>query len=73
MVKIADGSVVKSRTFVLRTFSVSNRVLDNVRASVAPANATPLLGQTFLQRFASWSIDNERQVLLLKEKETLAR
>jgi len=73
MVKIADGSVVKSRTFVLRSFSVSNRVLDNVRASVAPANATPLLGQSFLQRFASWSIDNERQVLLLKEKEAMAR
>jgi hypothetical protein len=40
---------------------------------VAPSNATPLLGQTFLQRFASWSIDNERQVLLLKEKEAMAR
>ena len=73
MVKIADGSVVKSRTFVLRTFSLSNRVLENVRASVAPSNATPLLGQSFLQRFASWSIDNERQVLLLKEKDAMAR
>jgi TPR repeat protein len=73
MVKIADGSVVKSRTFVLRRFSVSNRVLENVRASVAPSSAAPLLGQTFLQRFSSWSIDNERQVLLLREKDAMAR
>lgn len=73
MVKIADGSVVKSKTFVLRTFSVSNRVLENIKASVAPSNAVPLLGQSFLQRFASWSIDNERQMLLLKEKEVMAR
>jgi clan AA aspartic protease (TIGR02281 family) len=73
MVKIADGSVVKARTFVLRSFSVGNRTLTNIHASVAPAKATPLLGQSFLQRFASWSIDNERQVLLLREKETMAR
>jgi len=73
MVKLADGSVVKSRTFVLRSFSVSNRVLTNIHASVAPGNAMPLLGQSFLQRFSSWSIDNERQVLLLREKEAMAR
>ena len=73
MVKIADGSIVKARTFTLRSLSVSNRVLTNIHASVAPAKATPLLGQSFLQRFASWSIDNERQVLLLKEKEMVAR
>ena len=73
MVKIANGSVFKVRTFTLRSLSVGNRVLTNLHANVAPAKATPLLGQSFLQRFASWSIDNERQVLMLKEKEGLAR
>ncbi len=73
MVKIADGSIVKARTFTLRSLSVGNRMLTNIHASVAPAKATPLLGQSFLQRFASWSIDNERQVLLLKEKDAMAR
>ena len=52
MVKIADGSIVKARTFTLRSLSVSNRMLTNIHASVAPAKATPLLGQSFLQRFA---------------------
>lgn len=73
MVKIANGSILKVRTFTLRSLSVGNRVLTNLHANVVPAKATPLLGQSFLQRFASWSIDNERQVLMLKEKEGLAR
>lgn len=73
MVKIANGSILKVRTFTLRSLSVGSRVLTNLHANVAPAKATPLLGQSFLQRFASWSIDNERQVLVLKEKEAFAR
>ena len=67
--KLADGSIVKSKTFVLRSFAVNNRGLENIRATVAPGQAAPLLGQSFLQRFSSWSIDNERQVLLLREKQ----
>ncbi len=73
MVQIANGSIVKARTFTLRSLSVGNRVVTNLHASVAPANATALLGQSFLQRFATWSIDNERQVLVLKEKEAMSR
>jgi TPR repeat protein len=66
--KLADGSIMKSKTFVVRSFAVNNRVLENIQATVAPAGAPPLLGQSFLQRFSSWSIDNERQLLLLREK-----
>jgi clan AA aspartic protease (TIGR02281 family) len=70
MVKLANGAVVKSRTFVLRSLSIKGRMLQNIRAGVAPSNSVPLLGQSFLERFNSWSIDNERQMLLLREKET---
>jgi hypothetical protein len=73
MVKIANGSIVQARTFTLHSLSVGNRVVTNLHASVAPAKATALLGQSFLQRFATWSIDNERQVLVLKEKEAMSR
>ena len=66
--KLADGSIMKSKTFVVRSFAVNNRVLENIQATVAPAGAPPLLGQSFLQRFSSWSIDNERQILVLREK-----
>jgi predicted aspartyl protease len=67
--KLADGSVVKSKVFVLRQLAVGNRVLENIPAIAAPSKGVPLLGQSFLQRFSSWSIDNERKVLLLREKE----
>jgi clan AA aspartic protease (TIGR02281 family) len=69
-VKIADGTVVKSKVFVLRQLAVGNRVLENVPAMTAPSKAVPLLGQTFLQRFNSWAIDNDRKLLVLQEKET---
>jgi hypothetical protein len=67
--KLADGSVIKSKVLVLRQLVVGNRVLENIRAIAAPAKGLPLLGQSFLQRFNSWSIDNDRKVLLLQEKE----
>lgn len=67
--RLADGTLIKSKTFVIRSLAVNNRVLENVQASVAQAGATPLLGQSFLGRFNSWSIDNDRQLLLLREKQ----
>ena len=67
MARLADGSTVRQRTFVLHSLRVGNKVLENVRASLAPGKGVPLLGQSFLQRFSAWAIDNERQVLVLRE------
>jgi tetratricopeptide (TPR) repeat protein len=63
--RLADGSTVPSATFVIRSLRVGNRLLENVTGSIASADADLLLGQSFLSRFNSWSIDNKRQVLLL--------
>jgi hypothetical protein len=41
-------------------------VLENVTASVTAAAGDPLLGQSFLHRFRSWSIDNARGLLVLE-------
>jgi len=65
MYRLADGSTVPSPTFLIRSLKVGNRVLENVLGSVASAKADLLLGQSFLRRFNSWSIDNKRRVLLL--------
>jgi len=65
--RLADGSTVRQRTFVLHSLRVGNKVLENVRASLVPGKGVPLLGQSFLQRFSAWAIDNERQLLVLKE------
>jgi clan AA aspartic protease (TIGR02281 family) len=55
---LADGSTDKSVTFTIRSLRVGNRVVENVRGSVAPYQGSRLLGQSFLERFKSWSIDN---------------
>jgi predicted aspartyl protease len=65
--RLADGSTVPSATFLIRSLKVGNRLLENVTGSVASAEADLLLGQSFLRRFKSWSIDNARQVLVLTQ------
>jgi TPR repeat protein len=65
---LADGSPTKSPTFTIRTLKVGNTVLENVRGSVASPQASLLLGQSFLKRFKSWSIDNAKQELVLEPR-----
>jgi D-alanyl-D-alanine carboxypeptidase len=63
--KLADGSTVPSVTFRIRSLKVGDREIQDVTASVTAVEGSLLLGQTFLSRFKSWSIDNQREVLLL--------
>jgi hypothetical protein len=63
---LADGSKVPSQTFRIRSLKVGDTVLENVSGSVASVNGSLLLGQSFLSRFKSWSIDNVRKVLVLQ-------
>jgi hypothetical protein len=37
-----------------------------VRANVAPVKGSLLLGQSFLGRLKSWSVDNQRHALLFE-------
>jgi predicted aspartyl protease len=63
--RLADGSTLKSGQFTLRELKVGRRVLQNVVASIGSVRGEPLLGQSFLARFGSWAIDNDRHVLAL--------
>lgn len=63
---LADGSRVKSKTFRIRSLKVGDRVLENVTGSIAPTKGSLLLGQSFLGRFKSWSIDNTKHALVLE-------
>lgn len=65
---LADGSIAPSATFRIRSLMVGNLVIENVTASIAPAAGPLLLGQSFLSRFNSWSIDNAREALVLGSK-----
>jgi clan AA aspartic protease (TIGR02281 family) len=64
--KNADGEVFQSKTFVIRSLKIGNIEAPRVQAKVSPSNAPPLLGQSFLNRFKSWSIDNSTQELILE-------
>jgi predicted aspartyl protease len=63
--QVADGSTLKSERFILRELKVGNRILSNVVASIGSVKGEPLLGQSFLAGFGSWSIDNDRHLLAL--------
>lgn len=64
--RLADGSIVASQTFRIRMLRIGDRQIENVVAGVSKAKGPLLLGQSILGRFRSWSIDNERYLLVLK-------
>jgi clan AA aspartic protease (TIGR02281 family) len=63
--RLADGSTVPSQQFVIRSLNIGGRTLENVTGAIAPVEGSLLLGQSFLRRFKSWSIDNQRAALIL--------
>jgi predicted aspartyl protease len=64
---LADGSTSDSITFLMRSLKIGSKVVENVKGAVAPAKGSLLLGQSFLGRFRSWSIDNKTNEVLLNE------
>jgi clan AA aspartic protease (TIGR02281 family) len=62
---LADGSKIPARTFRIRTLKVGDVIMENVIASIAPSNGGLLLGQSFLGRLKSWSIDNSAHALII--------
>jgi clan AA aspartic protease (TIGR02281 family) len=63
---LADGSKGKSATFTIRSLRVGDKLVENVKGSVTSAQGSLLLGQSFLERFRSWSIDNTNHELVLE-------
>lgn len=63
---LADGRKVKAMSFRIRSLRVGDITIENVKGSMGPAQGSLLLGQTFLERFSSWSVDNARHTLNLQ-------
>ena len=63
---LADGSKQKSQTFLIHSLAVGDVVTENVTASISENGDTYLLGQSFLRRLKSWSIDNRRHALVIE-------
>jgi clan AA aspartic protease (TIGR02281 family) len=64
--KAWDGSTQKTFAFTIKSLKVGNVVVEDVRGGVAPLQRSLLLGQSFLERFKSWSINNTKHVLFLE-------
>ena len=65
--ELADSSMYVTARVRLRELRIGNTVARDVTAAVSPGLTQPLLGQSFLQRFASVTFDNRRHVLILSE------
>lgn len=63
---LADGSETRCDKVRIRKLKVGGHVVQNVDGVVVDVKGDLLLGQSFLRRFKSWSIDNNRQALILE-------
>lgn len=63
----ASGEITEGAVICLKEITIGDVVLKNVNASVVKNQKAPLLlGQTALERFGSFTIDNESQNLIIK-------
>jgi len=63
---MANGSTSEAVMIHIKSLQVGDRRVENIAGIVTPAKSPLLLGQSFLSRFRTWSIDNERKVLVLE-------
>ena len=63
---LADGSKASSRILRLRSVKVGDVTIEDVRANETPENSPLLLGQSFLRKLKSWSMDNGRHALVIE-------
>jgi predicted aspartyl protease len=61
---MADGSKVPSDIYRIASLTIGGMVMQNVTVRIAAERSELLLGQSFLSRLKSWSVDNARQVMM---------
>jgi len=61
---LADGSKVPSEIYRIASLRIGGMVMKNVTVRIAAEKSDLLLGQSFLSRLKSWSMDNARQVMI---------
>ena len=70
---LADGTRVTSPRFMLRRLEIAGHTVSNVEASIGSVEGSLLLGQSMLNRFATWSLDNRRHLLILGDSPSTPR
>lgn len=72
-VVLADGSTSPSLPVKLRSLKVGDFELHDIDARITNQSGELLLGETFLHRFKSWSINNETGELTLELAPTVSQ
>jgi clan AA aspartic protease (TIGR02281 family) len=67
---LADGSRRRDMLYRLRSITIGGLRVPDVECSIGDERSSLLLGQSFLSKFRSWSIDNSRGVLVLTAVQT---
>ena len=62
---LADGTMKQGKTYRMASIRIGGMVMHDVTVRIAEANSSLLLGQSFLRRLKSWSLDNARQVMII--------
>ena len=60
---LADGSKVSSDIYRISSIAIGRTVIHDVTVRISAERSHLLLGQSFLSRLKSWSMDNARGVL----------
>jgi len=63
--RLADGSTVKSPRFNIRDLEIAGYKITNVVGSIADPRGPLLLGQSFLDKLDSWTLDNRAHILII--------
>jgi clan AA aspartic protease (TIGR02281 family) len=62
---LADGSTVSSEIYRIASLKIGGLVMQNVTVRISAEKSSLLLGQSFLSRLKSWSVDNAKQILVM--------
>ena len=62
---LADGTLHQGKIYRMASLRIGGMVMRDVTVRIAAGNSSLLLGQSFLRRLKSWSMDNARQVLII--------
>ena len=63
---LADGNVHRNDVIILHFITVDGQTINDVKCMVGDEGSSLLLGETFLNKFRFWKIDNARSVLTLQ-------
>jgi clan AA aspartic protease (TIGR02281 family) len=61
---LADGSKVPSDIYRIASLRIGSMVMHDVTVRIAAEKSDLLLGQSFLSRLRSWSMDNTRRIMI---------